>query len=212
MLHPAGEKKTRTASEISRSPFLSCKQLLDTHFKFSAKIQLSANLYTEMLWNIILEGVMTKPYVHQQLLRSTYSINTYMETMQTSQPRPTDEFCRSLILTPKLFQEAIKANRNYYNLWKCRILVLFLMGLHPLPTSKSQLISLAEVISPKWLESNTEIADSTHTLPQQCKTHMTKLHTFQNNSKGKHIHPPRVSPCCPPRRESWGLPRYEGPH
>lgn len=61
MLYPAGEKKTRTASEIPRCPFPSCKQLLDTHFKFSAKIQLPANLYTEMLWNIILEGVMTKP-------------------------------------------------------------------------------------------------------------------------------------------------------
>ena len=41
-----------------------------------AKIQLPANLYTETLRNIILEGVMTKPHVHQQLLRSTYSINT----------------------------------------------------------------------------------------------------------------------------------------
>lgn len=110
---------------------------------------------------------MTKPHVHQHLLRSTYSINTYMETMQTSpRPQPTDEFCRSVILTPKLFQEAIKACQNYNNLWKCRFLVLFLMGLHTLPTSKSQLISLAEVISPKGQESNTETADSTHTLPQ----------------------------------------------
>lgn len=117
MLHPAGEKKTRTASEIPRCPFPSCKQLLNTHFKFSAKIQLLANLYTEMLWNIIPEGVMTKPHVHQQLLRSTYSINTYMETMQTSpRPQPTDEFCRSLILTRKLFQEAIKERLHYYNL------------------------------------------------------------------------------------------------
>lgn len=99
MLHPAAEKKTRTVSEIPRCPFLSCKQLLDAHFKFSAKTQLPANPYTEMLWNIILEGVMTKPHVHQQLLRSTYSINTYTETMQTPpQLQPTDEFSRSLIL------------------------------------------------------------------------------------------------------------------
>lgn len=34
-----------------------------------AKTQLLAKLYTETLWNIILEGVMTKPHVHQQLLR-----------------------------------------------------------------------------------------------------------------------------------------------
>lgn len=215
MLHPAGEKKTRTASETPRCPFLSCKQLLDTHFKFSAKIQLPANLYTEMLWNIVLEGVMTKPHVLQQLLRSTYSINTYMKTMQTSpQPQPTDEFSRSLILTPKLYQEAIKASLNYYNLWKCRFLALFLMGLQPLPTFKCKLISLAEVISPTWLESNTKIADSTHTLPQQRETHMTKLHTFQNNSQGQNTHLPQMSPCCPQKGVTmpWGFLKYEGPH
>lgn len=168
-----------------------------------------------MLWNIILEGVMTKPHVLQQLLRSTYSINTYMKTMQTSpQPQPTDEFSRSLILTPKLYQEAIKASLNYYNLWKCRFLALFLMGLHPLPTLKCKLISLAEVISPTWLESNTEIADSTHTLPQQRETHMTKLHTFQNNSQGQNTHLPQMSPCCPQKGVTmpWGFPKYEGPH
>lgn len=36
MLHPAREKETRTASEIPKCPFPSCKQLLYTHFKYSA--------------------------------------------------------------------------------------------------------------------------------------------------------------------------------
>lgn len=78
MLHPASEKKTRTASETAERPFLSPTNSSRTHTLnlVHAKIQLPANLYTETLWNIILEGVMTKPHAHQQLLRSTYSINT----------------------------------------------------------------------------------------------------------------------------------------
>lgn len=78
MLHPASEKKTRTASETPECPFLSPTNSACTHILnlVHAKIQLPASLYTETLWNSVLEGVMTKPHVHQQLLRSTYSINT----------------------------------------------------------------------------------------------------------------------------------------
>jgi len=77
MLHPAGEK-TRTASQTPECAFLSPANSSRTHILnlVQAKIQLPDNLYTETLWSIILKGVMTKPHVHQQLLRSTDSINT----------------------------------------------------------------------------------------------------------------------------------------
>lgn len=85
------------------------------------------------------------------------------------------------------------------------------MGLHPLPTSKSQLISLTEVISPTWLESNTDLLTALiHYLSNV-------RHTWQNCTLSKitlkgniHIY----LKCHPavPKRESWEFSKYEGPH